>query len=258
MSALDYAILAFYGFSLIGIACYVSRRRVTAEEYYLGSKDLGPTHIGLSVAATDVGGGFSIGLGGLGFSMGLSGSWLLFTGLVGAILSSVWLIPRLKQLESKHEFYSYPQVVAHLYGKRTAWLAALISFVGYLGFTAAQLRAGTKLAHTLIPELPVTWMLLLLTTVAVSYTAIGGLRAVVYTDTIQWIIVVLGLSLIAIPLALKSLGGWSEVRATLPDQYFSLTNIGPQEIANWMIGIVPIWFFAMSLYQRMLACRDRK
>jgi len=40
---------------------------------------MGSWHIGLSVVATDVGGGFSIGLGGLGFIMGLSGSWMLFT-----------------------------------------------------------------------------------------------------------------------------------------------------------------------------------
>jgi SSS family solute:Na+ symporter len=47
-------------------------------------------HIGLSVVATDVGGGFSIGLG-LGFT-GISGSWMLFTGLLGAWLSAVFLI----------------------------------------------------------------------------------------------------------------------------------------------------------------------
>ncbi len=47
-------------------------------------------HVGLSVVATDVGGGFSIGLGGLGFVMGISGSWMLFTGLVGAWLSAIF------------------------------------------------------------------------------------------------------------------------------------------------------------------------
>jgi SSS family solute:Na+ symporter len=47
-------------------------------------------HIGLSVVATDVGGVFSIGLGAW-FTMGLSGSWMLFTGLLGAWLSAVFL-----------------------------------------------------------------------------------------------------------------------------------------------------------------------
>ena len=64
-------------------------------------------HIGLSVVATDVGGGFSIGLGGLGFVMGLSGSWMLFTGLLGAWISGVWLIPRIYKIKhhSNEEYY---------------------------------------------------------------------------------------------------------------------------------------------------------
>lgn len=57
---------------------------------------MSPTHIGMSIVATDVGGGFSIGLGGLGYAMGLSGSWLLFTGFVGAWLAAILVVPRLK------------------------------------------------------------------------------------------------------------------------------------------------------------------
>ena len=257
MSAIDYALLLAYGAWLVGLALYVSRKSVSASEYYLGSKNLGAAHIGLSVAATDVGGGFSIGLGALGFTMGLSGSWLLFTGWVGALLSAVWLIPRIKRLEEHRPFFSYPQVMAHLYGASTGRLAALISFVGYLGFTAAQLMAGTKLANTLIPEIPATWMLFILALVAVSYTAIGGLRAVVYTDTIQWIIVILGLSCLALPLALFKLGGWESIRATLPADHLSL-RISWQAFFNWMVAIVPIWFVAMTLYQRMLACSNER
>ncbi len=258
MGVVDFALLVLYGMSLIAVAVCVSRKRVSTEEYYLGSKNLGPTHIGLSVAATDVGGGFSIGLGALGFGMGLAGSWLLFTGLVGALLSSVLLIPRLKKLELDHPYFSYPQVMRHFYGKRAGHLAALISFVGYLGFTAAQLMAGTKLAHTLIPEIAFSWMLFLLAAVAVIYTSIGGLRAVVYTDTIQWIMVVLGLSLIAIPCAVVKLGGLAEIREVLPASRFSLAEIAPQMFLNWMVAIVPIWFVAMTLYQRIFACRDER
>ena len=140
-------------------------------------------------------------------------------------------------------------------GPTTAKLTALISFVGYLGFTAAQLMAGTKLAHTLIPQIPFSWMLFLLAAVAVSYTAIGGLRAVVYTDTIQWIIVILGLSCLALPLSIRKLGGWSNVVEALPAGHMSLRMDG-QLFLNWMVAILPIWFVAMTLYQRMLACRD--
>ncbi len=258
MGVPDFAILALYGLGLIAIAVFVSRKRVSAEEYYLGSKNLGAAHIGLSVAATDVGGGFSIGLGAFGFSMGLAGSWLLFTGLVGAFLSAVFLIPRLKQLELTQPYFSYPQVIAHYYGDTSGRIAALLSFVGYLAFTAAQLMAGTKLACTLMPSVPFSWMMFMLAGVAVGYTTIGGLRAVVYTDTIQWIIVIIGLSCFAIPFAVIELDGLSQVIKALPRQHMSLTNIPRQQFLNWMISIVPIWFVGMSLYQRIFACRDKQ
>ena len=67
-------------------------------------------HIGLSVVATDVGGGFSIGLGGLGFAIGISGSWMLFTGLIGAWLSAYFLIPKVFKLGSKHKLFTFPEI----------------------------------------------------------------------------------------------------------------------------------------------------
>jgi SSS family solute:Na+ symporter len=48
----------------------------TAEDFYVSGRNMSSWHIGLSVVATDVW-WFSIGLGGLGFTMGLSGSWML-------------------------------------------------------------------------------------------------------------------------------------------------------------------------------------
>ena len=80
MTALDYAIFALYMMGIIGIGLYFFRKNKDQEDYYVGGRDLSSVHVGLSIAATDVGGGFSIGLGGLGYAIGLSGSWLLFTG----------------------------------------------------------------------------------------------------------------------------------------------------------------------------------
>ena len=54
------------------------------------------------------GGGFSIGLGGLGFVMGISASWLLFTGLVGAWVAAVILVPRVKAVGDIHRHRSFP------------------------------------------------------------------------------------------------------------------------------------------------------
>src|SRR5690606_2983544 len=117
-------------------------------------------HIGLSVVATDVGGGFSIGLGGLGFTMGISGSWMLFTGLIGAWLAAVLLIPRVHEVSRTKNFLTFPQLFEHFYNGRVALLAGIISAIGYIGFTSSQLLAGAKLASATFIELDMNTALL--------------------------------------------------------------------------------------------------
>jgi SSS family solute:Na+ symporter len=107
MSIIDYIIFGLYLVSVVGIGIYHFLRNKDTEDYYVGGREIDAKHVGLSIVATDVGGGFSIGLGGLGFTMGLAGSWLLFTGLVGAWLSAVLLIPKVKKIDKQHNMYTY-------------------------------------------------------------------------------------------------------------------------------------------------------
>ena len=264
MTWIDYTIFASYMASIIGIGIYFFRKNKTHEDYYVGGRNISSTHVGLSIAATDVGGGFSIGLGGLGYAIGLSGSWLLFTGLVGAWLSAVFIIPRVKKVDREHGMLTYPDFLAHRYGRSVALLAALISCIGYLGFTAAQVLAGAKLmAGTVLPEVvfgfnPLHFALVVMGGVIVLYTVLGGIKAVIYTDTVQWIVLFGGLLLFALPAAIWKIGGFAALRDALPAGHLSLTQVEPITFINWMITIIPIWLIGMTLYQRMFACRDER
>ncbi|MFH1808538.1 MAG: sodium:solute symporter family protein [Pseudomonadota bacterium] len=264
MSAIDYGLFGLYMAAVLAVGLYFFRTNLSRDDYYVGGRSMGATHIGLSIVATDVGGGFSIGLGGVGFAMGLAGTWLLFTGLVGAWLSAVFLIPRIKKLDAQHKLFTYPDFLRLRFGDRVALLAAAISGLGYMAFTGAQVLAGAKLAAgTFITGAPLglsplTFAILLIAVVTVAYTVVGGLKAVIYTDTIQWIVLLCGLVLVTIPITLHELGGWSRVRASLPPEFFSLSNIAPVTLINWMVTIIPIWLVGMTLYQRMYACRDER
>lgn len=264
MSWVDYGIFAVYMLAVIGVGVFFHLRNRTAEDYFVGGREISPGHVGLSVAATDVGGGFSIGLGGLGYAMGLSGSWLLFTGLVGAWFSAVFVIPRLKRVDAKHNMLTYPDFLRFRYGNRVAIVAAVISAVGYLGFTSGQILAGAKLmAGSMIDWAPAgmdltTFAILIIGVVIVVYTVLGGLKAVIYTDTVQWIVLMVGLVLFALPFTLREVGGIQGLREALPSSHFSLFNLTPLTFVNWFITIAPIWLVAMTLYQRMFATRTTR
>ncbi len=243
---------------MLGVGVYYLKKNASSDDYYVGGRNIGSTHIGLSVVATDVGGGFSIGLGGLGFMIGISGSWMLFTGLVGAWLSAVVLIPKVSKLSKIKNLLTFPQIFEHFYDKRVALIAGIISALGYLGFTSSQILAGAKLASATFVDLDQHTALFIMGLVAVVYTVMGGLKAVIYTDTIQWIILMSGLLFIGIPISYTALGGYDAIRANLPEGFLQFNNLTWQDIVNWSVTIVPIWFVGMTLYQRIFACKNEQ
>ncbi len=264
MTYIDYIIFGLYLCGVLTVGVYHFLKNKSTEDYYVGSRNIKASHVGLSIVATDVGGGFSIGLGGVGFMMGLAGSWLLFTGLIGAWLTAVFIIPRIKAIDADRKFFTYPDFLRFRYNENVALVAALISGIGYLGFTGGQMLAGAKLASATILQTnpfdmdPIHFSLLVIAVVTILYTVIGGLKAVIYTDTIQWILLLSGLIFVTIPVTLYKIGGLTALQENLPAEYFSLTNIKPVIFLNWMVTIIPIWLIGMTLYQRMYACKDER
>lgn len=256
MTAIDFIIFLAYMLGMLSVGYYFHVRNVGVEDYYVGGRNMSRWHIGLSVVATDVGGGFSIGLGGLGFLIGIAGSWMLFTGLLGAWLSAVFLIPRIKRLSDKKKFFTFPEVFRHFFGPKAALIAGLISGIGYLGFTSSQLLAGAKLASAAFVDLDLNMALIIMGFIAVVYTVLGGIKAVIYTDTVQWIVLMSGLIFLALPMAWVSVGGWTAIEQALPASYFSFTNLSWQQAVNWLVTILPIWFVGMTLYQRIYASKS--
>ncbi len=243
---------------MLGVGFYFMRRNKDIDDYYVGGRGMSSYHIGLSVVATDVGGGFSIGLGGLGFAIGLAGSWMLFTGLLGAWLSAYFLIPRVFKLIRKHKLYTFPEIFLYLFNSRVALFAGIVSAIGYIGFTSAQILAGAKLATATFPSLDLQTAVLIMGVTAVIYTVLGGLKAVIYTDTVQWILLMGGLVFIGIPLAYFEVGGYATIKETLDPGFLNFFNLPWHQVVNWAITIIPIWFIGMTLYQRIYASRDEK
>lgn len=252
----DALIFILYSVAMLGVGFFFLRKNSNEEDYYAGGRNLNKWHIGLSVVATDVGGGFSIGLGGLGFTMGLSGSWMLFTGLIGAWMASVLLIPKVFPLGRNLGLLTFPELMGHYFNKRVAMLAAWISLIGYLGFTSSQLLAGAKLASATFPTLSLSSALWIMGLIAVVYTVMGGLKAVIYTDTVQWIILIAGLAFLGIPMGFHYLGGWEGLKASVSPEMVQLNQVSFIQLINWSLTIIPIWFVGMTLYQRIYASRN--
>ncbi|MCB0741695.1 MAG: sodium:solute symporter family protein, partial [Chitinophagaceae bacterium] len=166
--------------------------------------------------------------------------------------------PKVHPLGKEAKLFTFPQIFGHFFNKRVALAAGIISAIGYIGFTSSQMLAGAKLASASFQSLDMSTALIVMGAITVGYTVLGGMNAVIYTDTIQWIVLIGGLCLVGIPLSYHAIGGIDAIRATVSKDFLSLENVAWQTLVNWAVTIIPIWFVGMTLYQRIYASRDVK
>jgi len=118
--------------------------------------------------------------------------------------------------------------------------------------------AGAKLANAAFPVIDLQNAIIIMGIIIVGYTVLGGLKAVIFTDTIQWVILIIGLMFIGIPVSYNMVGGWEVISTSVSSEFFSLQNISWQQALNWAVTIIPIWFVGMTLYQRIYASKSSK
>jgi len=209
LSWIVYAIVVAYLGILLGVGFYASKRIKTGEDFMLAGRGLGPILIAGTLAATEVGGGSSMGVAQQAFGdWGLSAGWYVLTlAIVFVILA--FLAPKLRSTRVT----TVPEFFARKYGKANHILTTVILLLPMIGLTAIQIMAsGIVLSIMLGIEFKIA--VLVMGAVAVTYSVVGGLWSVTLTDMIQWICVVGGI-IITVPFALKAVGGWSVVTSSL-------------------------------------------
>lgn len=253
----DLAVVIVYMVFLIYLGVWVARRRKenVLDSYLVSGRNIGHARMISTMAATDIGGGFSIGLAGLGFAMGFAGSWMLFASALGALLAGIFLVPKARKFTNAFRAYTYPQFLGKRFGENTRFVAALLAGLAWWSFVGGQVIAGAKLAQVIL-GLDLTTAVLVVGGIVVFYTSMSGLEAVVWTDLAQFVILAVGVFLLAIPIGLVKVGGFAGLREALPAELFDLGNVSGATFWAWFLAITPIWFISMAGYQRIYAAKD--
>ncbi|MGC6494544.1 MAG: sodium:solute symporter family transporter [Myxococcota bacterium] len=224
------AVLAL--FLLVGLAA--TWRRTDDHDHLTAAHELSPPLAALSAWSTTRSGFAFIGAVGFVASTGISALWLSVGWIVGDVLA--WatvmgpLATRARQLET--------HTTSALAGGAEAgprWLAGVVTAALLSLYAAAQLTAGSKAASTVLELDPLHGLLLGAGLVA-AYGITGGLRAAVWTDAVQALIMVTGMIALAAG-GLDHVGGTAALWARLHEIDPSLTSPWPS--ASW--GVVP-WF----------------
>jgi SSS family transporter len=204
-------ILSFIAFLLLFTAIGVSsvwQSRGTRHDYYLADGSVQPWLVGLSAVATNNSGYMFIGVIGYTYVTGLASVWLMLGWISGDFLASLFVHSRLRLATERTDEVSYAGVLSQWYGggnDRLQFIIGLISLIFLLAYAGAQLVAGSKALHVLFGW-PAWSGAVMGAILVVLYCFAGGIRASIWTDAAQSVVMILAMGLLLV-IATLSFGG---------------------------------------------------
>ena len=257
ISVWDIAIIAVYLIVMISVGVYFIRRVKNSGDYYVAGRSFGPLVLMATVCATIIGGSGLMGRAGVAYSSGFKAVITAVPYFLGMLIFS-GISGRISAIGIKYDITSIPELFEMRFGKTAKLLlSAMIAFT-MMGTVASQVTATATIVKMLGGQIGLSYEIgaLIACVVFMLYTATSGLYGVVYTDVLQFYILILFVYIL-IPIAsLLSVGGVSNFTA----------NLDPALVTPYVNGsilgdIVTYLVFTMAgaeMWQRAFAAKDRK
>ena len=270
LNTIDGIIIICY---LVGIIWYgISKgKQQSSEDYFLAGRNLTWPIVGISLFAANIGSSTLIGLSADAFKTNIAVYNYEWMAAVVLVIFAIFFMPF--YLNSK--VYTMPEFLERRYDSRARYFFSIITIVGNVIIdTAAGLYAGNLILKIIFPELDSAVIITLLAIAAAAYTIPGGLSAVVHTEVIQAIILVMG-SMALTYFCFDQVGGWSGMMAGLDalnqsgqlnknaDEVFSLVGSINDPYMPWTgllfgVPLLGFYFWANNQFmvQRVLSAKD--
>ncbi|MEK5444680.1 sodium:solute symporter family transporter [Fredinandcohnia sp. FSL W7-1320] len=182
------------------------------------------------IVATLINSATLLGYGGSGYSLGISGYFASLGFLVILMWSGYWFIPRLRRAN----ITTIPELFEKFFGWPHRVVAVILVVCRDLGVTAGS-AIGMAVVFKTVFDIPLDVALLITLGVTLAFTVLGGMWAVMITDTIQAAMILIGTTLM-IPLGIAYIGGWDAFVNLIPDTHTNVLNAGMSQTVGWIIS----------------------
>jgi len=260
ISITDLIVIGVYFIVVLVIGLLVARNTKTGEDLFLGGRTFGWGLVGLSLFASNISTSTIIGLSGAAYKTGIVQSVYEWMSGIPLIIAALIFIP----LYLKSRITTIPEFLRLRYdGRSQAIFSAITIFTSILVDTAGGLYAGAIVLQSFFPDLVIWQTTLVLALVAGIYTTFGGLKAVVYTDAIQAVILILGCSVLTFMMFKQLDFSWANIVSNAPNGHLSIIRPVGDDSLPWpgLIMAVPVlgfWYWTTNQYiiQRVLGAKD--
>ncbi|MDQ0952322.1 SSS family solute:Na+ symporter [Streptomyces phaeochromogenes] len=238
--AVDYTVIVVYLVGMLAVGWWGMRRAKSKSEFLVAGRRLGPTMYSGTMAAIVLGGASTIGGVGLGYQYGLSGAWMVFTIGLGLLALSVFFSARIARLK----VYTVSEMLDLRYGGRAGVISGVVMWAYTLMLAVTSTIAYATIFDVLF-DMNRTVAIILGGSIVVAYSTLGGMWSITLTDMVQFVVKTIGVLLLLLPIAVVKAGGFSEMKAQLPTEYFDPLGIGGETIFTYVL----IYTFGMLIGQ---------
>ena len=246
-------IVVLYLLVMLFIGWWSSKKISSNTDFMVAGRRLGPFLMAGTLAATEIGGGSSLGVVQQGMqNHGISAAWYIMTmGFAFVILT--FLAPKFRAATVK----TVPEYFRRRYGKSAGLITAIIMLLPLIGLTAGQFIASSVILSTML-GISYKTAVIIVAVVVTIYSIMGGLWSVTLTDFIQVFLIIIGM-IIAVPFAMNLAGGWSNVVANVPAETFDMfKGYSPMAVVSLTIMYVATFTVGQEAVSRYYAARDGK
>jgi SSS family solute:Na+ symporter len=260
LGLIDWIFVVIYLLAIAGISVWSIRKsKATTSDYFLANRNLGWFVIGASILASNVGSEHIVGLAGSAAQSGtVLGHYELHSYIV-LILGWVFVPFYLRS-----SVYTMPEFLERRFNPQARRLLTIIQLISYVIAKASVTIFAGALVFNQFLGVDFWTGAIILVVVTGFYTVLGGLHAVMYTEAIQAIVLLLG-SLILMVFGLREVGGWDALMAAVPKEKLNMFPPLSDPEFPWLgiliaSPIVGLWYWCTDqhIVQRCLAARNEQ
>jgi len=239
---LEISILALYFLAVYAIGLWAKRRETTSE-FLIANRSVGTLLTTVSVSAV-IGGVFLGSISGLAFELGFGALWLVAGFAMGIVLLGV-VAEKIKSIADQHHFLTLSDYLFMKFDSRTGYLGAAVLFAAFLFLLAGQFIVGGQLFSSLF-ALEYSFAVIAMGVVTLAYLLLGGFKAVIRTDLLQFAVMAL-VFVLFIPLNANVM----ELKLE-----FDIASPGFLGIASLFLSGVAGCFMGADIWQRLYSARN--
>ena len=260
MSTIDLIIIGIYLVGMIAVGLFAKGQIKTMDDFILGGRRFNKFALIGTIMATMVGSGMTMGAVGNAYKFGITGTvvWMYAGFSLGLIFFGL-IAGKIRDTGKR----TMAEVLSEKFGNTARLISSIVIIIYAIAIVAINI-AGLRniiiyvFGETLTISVPLATAIAAF--ISIGYTSIGGFFAVVYTDVVQLVIMIIGIFILGPIIGLSNAGGFANVAATYVDAGMSMTNPFMGGVSAGTIGFFLAYFLAVpgdpTMPQRALAAKD--